>query len=74
MVNSFSKTNALCTVLTLYLNNTYCIFAIILTMPYPNMLVGVVAGKAMIDGGYRHKQDSTYKDLSINNHDYLLAK
>lgn len=32
-------------------------------MPYPNMPVGVVAGKAMIDGGYRHKQDSTYKDL-----------
>ena len=30
---------------------TCCIFAIILTMPYPIMPVGVVAGKAMIDGG-----------------------
>lgn len=39
------------TLLTHYLMNTYSIFATILTMPYPIMPVGVVAGKAMIDGG-----------------------
>lgn len=37
------------TVLTRY--NIYCIFAAVLTMLYPIMPVGVVAGKAMIDGG-----------------------
>lgn len=32
-------------------DNIYCIFAAVLTMLYPIMPVGVVAGKAMIDGG-----------------------
>lgn len=32
-------------------------FKELLTMPYPIIPVGVVAGKAMIDGGYKTDED-----------------